>query len=77
MVPISATLSINDFAPYLNAVFEMRAPGGIVPLKARQDGILGYGDPRGPDPDEIVRVPGVKYRARNSRKWREKMERQE
>jgi hypothetical protein len=31
--PDLATLSIDDFAPHLNAVFEARLPGGPVPLK--------------------------------------------
>jgi hypothetical protein len=28
-----AALSIGDFAPHLDAVFDMQAPGGVVPLK--------------------------------------------
>jgi hypothetical protein len=28
-----ATLGINDFEPYLDAVFEMQSPGGMIPLK--------------------------------------------
>jgi hypothetical protein len=31
--PDIAALSINDFEPHLNAIFEMRSPDGIVPLK--------------------------------------------
>jgi hypothetical protein len=31
--PDLATLAIDDFAPHLDAVFEMQSPGGIVPLK--------------------------------------------
>ncbi|MDP3689941.1 hypothetical protein [Bradyrhizobium sp.] len=39
--PGIATLSINDFEPHLNAVFEMRSPGGIVPLKLDNTGSCG------------------------------------
>ena len=28
-----ATLDVNDFEPYLDAVFEMQSPAGMVPLK--------------------------------------------
>ena len=28
-----ATLDVNDFEPYLDAVFEMQSPAGVVPLK--------------------------------------------
>jgi hypothetical protein len=31
--PDIATLTVNDFEPHLDAVFEMEAPGGPVPLK--------------------------------------------
>ena len=31
--PDVATPSINDFEPHLNAVFEMKSPGGMLPLQ--------------------------------------------
>jgi hypothetical protein len=39
--PDLATLSIDDFQPHLDAVFEMQSPAGVVPLK------LAKADPAG------------------------------
>jgi hypothetical protein len=36
--PDIATLSLGDFEPHLDAVFEMQTPGGVVPLKLARRG---------------------------------------
>jgi hypothetical protein len=36
-----ATLGINDFEPHLDAVFEMRSPGGTIPLKLEKTEAVG------------------------------------
>lgn len=39
--PVITTLSLGDFEPHLDAVFEMQTPGGVVPLKLARTGSYG------------------------------------
>jgi hypothetical protein len=39
--PDLATLKIDDFAPHLDAIFEMQSPAGIVPLRLAKAEALG------------------------------------
>ena len=74
--PDIATLSINDFEPHLNAIFEMGSPGGIVPLKL--DRTESYGQAiRGGGAFSLLFVapagpflPQAIYPVRHSARWR-------